>query len=137
MYYEKKIHELELMVGAYRYLEDLAKKYSTKYKSFDNYVFKLDPCEYNISIPELDIQFWRYDDEHINVVFRLKCIIKRVKDKFEYIVSRFDMHEDRDYNCPTEEAMIEMFDKFLKSDYKAVQQVNQRKTLKAINSLAG
>jgi hypothetical protein len=60
-----------------------------------------------------------------------------VKDKFEYIVSRFDMHTDRDYNCPTEETMIEMFDKFLKSDYKAVRRVNQQKTLKAINSLEG
>lgn len=137
MYYEKKIHELELTAGAYRYLESLANKYSTKYKSFDGYVFSLDTCDYNISIPELDIQYLRYDDEHTNIVFRLKCIIKRVKDKFEYTVSRFDMHEDRDYNCPTEEAMIEMFDKFLKSDYKDVQQANQRKTLKAINSLAG
>lgn len=137
MHYEKKIHELELMVGAYRYLGSLANKYSAKYKSFDGYVFSLDTCDYNISIPELDIQYLRYDDEHTNIVFRLKCIIKRVKDKFEYIVSRFDMHEDRDYNCPTEEAMIEMFDKFLKSDYKAVQRVNQKKTLKAINSLAG
>jgi hypothetical protein len=137
MHYEKKIHELELMAGAYRYLGSLANKYSTKYKSFDGYVFSLDTCDYNISIPELDIQYLRYDDEHTNIVFRLKCIIKRVKDKFEYIVSRFDMHEDRDYNCPTEETMIEMFDKFLKSDYKAVQWVNQRKTLKAINSLEG
>lgn len=137
MHYEKKIHELELLAGAYRYLESLAKKYSAKYKSFDGYVFKLDTCEHNISIPELDIQFWRYDDEHINVVFRLKCIIKCEKNKFKYTVSRFDMHEDRDYSCPTEEVMIEKFDKFLKSDYKAVQRTNQQKTLKVINSLAG
>lgn len=135
MYYDKKIHELELMAGAYRYLESLAKKYTAKYKSFDAYRFNLDTCEYNISIPELTITFVRYED--IAIVFRLKCIIKRVKDKFEYTVSRFNSDEDRDYNCSTEEAMIEKFDKFLKSDYDAVQRVNQRKTLKAINSLAG
>lgn len=137
MFYEKKIHELELMAGAYRYLESLAKKYSTKYKSFDDYVFSLNTCEYNYSIPELDIQYLRYNNEHTIIVFRLKCIIKRAKDKFEYIVSRFDMHEDRDYSRSTEEAMIEMFDEFLKLDHKEVQRVNQQKTLKAINSLAG
>lgn len=136
MYYEKKIHELELTVGAYRYLEDLAKKYSSKYKSFGDYVFSLDPCEYNISIPSLDFQFCRCD-KHGNIVFRLKCIIQRVKNKFEYTVSRVNKHEDRDYSCPTEEAMIELFDKFLKLDYKEVQRTIQRKTLKAINSLEG
>lgn len=135
MYYEKKIHELELMVGAYRYLDELAKKYTAKYKSFDTYRFNIDFCEYNISIPELNITFVRFED--IAIVFRLKCIIKRVKDKFEYTVSRFNGDEDRDYNCSTEEAMIEKFDKFLKTDYKGIQRAIQRKTLKAINSLDG
>lgn len=136
MYYEKKIHELELMAGAYRYLEELAKKYSVKYKSFGGYVFSLDTCEYNYSTPELNFQFCRYDDKH-NIVFRLKCIIKYVKNKFEYTVTRINKHEDRDYSRSTEEAMIEMFDKFLKLDHKSVQWANQQKTLKAINSLAG
>ena len=137
MYYEKKIHELELLAGAYRYLESLAKKYSAKYKSFDDYVFILNTCEnkYDITIPELDFQFWRHDDDH--VVFHLTGNIKRVKDEFKYSVSHFNRHEDKDYSCSTEEDMIEMFDKFLKMDYKNVQQVNQRKTLKVINSLAG
>lgn len=137
MFYEKKIHELELMAGAYRYLEGLVEKCTTKYESFDDYIFNFDTCEYNISIPELDFEFCRYDEKRTNVVFRLKCIIKRVRDKFEYTVSRYNIHEDRDYSCPTEEAMIDMFDTFLKSDYKDYQRTIQQKTLKAINSLPG
>ena len=137
MYYEKKINELELLAGAYRYLGSLAEKYSDKYKSFGEYIFNLDTCEYNISIPELVFQFCRYDDRRVNIAFRLTCNIKRVKDKFEYSVSHFNSHEDKDYSCSTEEDMIEIFDKFLKADYKEYQRVIQQKTLKAINSLEG
>ena len=71
MYYDKKINELELTMGAYRYLEELAKKYAAKYKSFDTYRFNIDTCEYNISIPELAITFLRSED--MAIAFRLKC----------------------------------------------------------------
>lgn len=137
MYYEKKIQELESLTAAYKYLGSLAEKYSNKYKSFDGYIFNLDTCEYNISIPELVFQFCRYDEKRVNIVFRLTCYIKQVKDKFEYSVSHFNSHEDKDYSCSSEEDVIEMFDKFLKADYKEYQRVVLQKTLKAINSLDG
>lgn len=133
--YEKKIHELELLAGAYRYLEDLAKKYTTKYEDFDNYRFNIDPCDYNISIPELTITFNRY--EGVSMVFRLKAIIKYTEKKFHYEVCHFNHKEDREYLCKTEADMIEKFDKLLKADCKYVMEQDRKKTLKAINSLAG
>lgn len=135
MYYEKKIHELELMTGAYRYLEDLAKKYTAKYKSFDNYRFSIDTCDYNISIPELSITFTRLED--INMVFRLKGIIKYTEKKFHYEICHFNHKEDKDFNCKNEDDMIEQFEKLLNADCKYVMQQARKKTLKAINSLAG
>jgi len=135
MYYEKKIHELELMAGAYRYLEDLAKKYTAKYKSFDNYRFSIDTCDYNISIPELNITFTRLED--INMVFRLKGIIKYTEKKFHYEICHFNHKEDKDFNCKNEDDMIEQFEKLLNADCKYVMQQARKKTLKAINSLAG
>lgn len=135
MYYEKKIHELELMTGAYRYLEDLAKKYTVKYKSFDNYRFSIDTCDYNISIPELNITFTRIED--INMVFRLKGIIKYTEKKFHYEICHFNHKEDKDFNCKNEDDMIEQFEKLLNADCKYVMQQARKKTLKAINSLAG
>ena len=135
MYYEKKIHELELMTGAYRYLEDLAKKYTAKYKSFDNYRFSIDTCDYNISIPELSITFTRLED--INMVFRLKGIIKYTEKKFHYEICHFNHKEDKDFNCKNEDDMIEQFEKLLNADCKYVMQQARKKTLKAINSLTG
>ena len=135
MYYEKKIHELELMTGAYRYLEDLAKKYTAKYKSFDNYRFSIDTCDYNISIPELSITFTRLED--INMVFRLKGIIKYTEKKFHYEICHFNHKEDKDFNCKNEDDMIDQFEKLLNADCKYVMQQARKKTLKAINSLAG
>lgn len=135
MYYEKKIHELELMTGAYRYLEDLAKKYTAKYKSFDNYRFSIDTCDYNISIPELNITFIRLED--INMVFRLKGIIKYTEKKFHYEICHFNHKEDKDFNCKNEDDMIDQFEKLLNADCKYVMQQARKKTLKAINSLKG
>lgn len=135
MYYEKKIHELELMAGAYRYLEDLAKKYTAKYKSFDNYRFSIDTCDYNISIPELNITFTRIED--INMVFRLKGIIKYTEKKFHYEICHFNHKEDKDFNCKNEDDMIDQFEKLLNADCKYVMQQARKKTLKAINSLTG
>ena len=135
MYYEKKIHELELMAGAYRYLEDLAKKYTAKYKSFDNYRFSIDTCDYNISIPELSITFTRLED--INMVFRLKGIIKYTEKKFHYEICHFNHKEDKDFNCKNEDDMIDQFEKLLNADCKYVMQQARKKTLKAINSLKG
>ena len=135
MYYEKKIHELELMTGAYRYLEDLAKKYTAKYKSFDNYRFSIDTCDYNISIPELNITFTRLED--INMVFRLKGIIKYTEKKFHYEICHFNHKEDKDFNCKNEDDMIDQFEKLLNADCKYVMQQARKKTLKAINSLKG
>jgi len=135
MYYEKKIHELELMTGAYRYLEDLAKKYTAKYKSFDNYRFSIDTCDYNISIPELSITFTRLED--INMVFRLKGIIKYTEKKFHYEICHFNHKEDKDFNCKNEDDMIDQFEKLLNADCKYVMQQARKKTLKAINSLKG
>ena len=134
MYYEKKIHELELMAGAYRYLEELGKKYAAKYKSFDTYRFSIDPCEY-ISSPELAITFIRYED--ITMVFQLKCIIRYKEKKFYYEICYFNHKEDKDFYCKTEEDMIEKFEKLLKADCEYVIQQAKKKTLKAINSLAG
>ncbi len=135
MFYEKKIHELELMAGAYRYLEELAKKYTAKYKSFDTYRFSIDPCDYNISIPELTITFTRFEDT--NMVFRLKGIIKYTENKFHYEICHFNHKEDKDFNCKNEDDMIGQFEKLLKADCKYVMQQDQKKTFKAINSLAG
>lgn len=135
MYYDKKIHELELMAGAYRYLEELAKKYTAKYKSFDTYRFNIDTCDYNISIPELNITFTRLKD--ITMVFRLKGIIKYTENKFHYEICHFNHKEDKDFNCKNEDDMIEQFEKLLKADCKYVMQQDQKKTFKAINSLAG
>lgn len=135
MYYEKKIHELELMTGAYRYLEDLAKKYTAKYKSFDNYRFSIDTCDYNISIPELNITFTRLED--INMVFRLKGIIKYTEKKFHYEICHFNHKEDKDFNCKNEDDMIDQFETLLNADCKYLMQQARKKTLKAINSLAG
>ena len=135
MYYEKKIHELELMSGAYRYLEDLAKKYSAKYKSFDSYVFNLDACEYNIATPELIIKFGRL--KNLSMEFSLKAIIKYSQNKFHYEICHFNHKEDREYTCSNEEDMIEKFEKFLNDDCKYVMQQDRKKTLKAINSLKG
>lgn len=135
MYYDKKIHELELMAGAYRYLEDLAKKYSTKYKSFDGYVFSIDACEYNIATSELVIRFGRIKD--IYMVFSLKAIIKYSHNKFHYEINHFNHKEDHEYTCKNEEDMIEKFEKFLKTDCKYVMEQDRKKTLKAINSLTG
>ena len=133
--YEKKIHELELMAGAYRYLEDLAKKYSAKYKTFDAYKFNVDPCDYNISIPELTITFTRLKD--VTMVFRLKAIIKYTEKKFHYEILHFNHKEDREYTCKNEDDMIEKFEKLFKADCKYVMQQAQKKTLKAINKLPG
>lgn len=135
MYYEKKIHELELIAGAYRYLEDLAKKYTAKYKSFDNYRFSIDTCDYNIYIPELIITFIRLED--INMVFRLKCIIKYTENEFHYEICHFNHKEDKDFACKNEADMIGKFEKLLKADCKYVMQQDRKKTLKAINSLEG
>ena len=134
MYYEKKIHELELMIGAYRYLEELAKKYVAKYKSFDTYRFNIDTYD-NISSPELSITFTRIED--ITMVFRLKCIIRYKEKKFYYEICHFNHKEDKDFYCKTEEDMIEKFEKLLKADCNYVIQQDKKKTLKAINSLAG
>ena len=135
MYYDKKIHELELMAGAYRYLEELTKKYTAKYKSFDTYRFNIDTCDYNISIPELNITFTRLKD--ITMVFRLKGIIKYTENKFHYEICHFNHKEDKDFNCKNEDDMIEQFEKLLKADCKYVMQQDQKKTFKAINSLTG
>lgn len=135
MFYEKKIHELELMTGAYRHLEELGNKYTAKYKSFDTYRFNVDPCVYNISIPELSITFTRFEDT--NMVFRLKDIIKYTENKFHYEICHFNHKEDKDFNCKNEDDMIEQFEKLLKADCKYVMQQDQKKTFKAINSLAG
>lgn len=136
MYYDKKIHELELIAGAYRYLEELAKKYAVKYKSFDAYRFDIDTCEYNISIPELAIMFARFNKD-ITMVFRLKGIIKYTENKFHYEICHFNHKEDRDFKCKNEEDMIEQFEKLLKADCEYVMQQDKKKTLKAINSLEG
>lgn len=133
--YETKIHELELMAGAYRYLEDLAKKYSAKYKNFDAYRFNVDPCEYNIAIPELCITFTRI--QGVTMVFRLKAIIKYTEKKFHYEICHFNHKEDRDYQCKNEDDMTEKFEKLFKADCKYVMQQAQKKTLKAINKLPG
>lgn len=135
MYYDKKINELELTMGAYRYLEELAKKYAAKYKSFDTYRFNIDTCEYNISIPELAITFLRSED--MAIAFRLKGIIKYTEKKFYYEICHFNHKEDKDFYCKNEEDMIEKFEKLLKADCKYVMQQDKKKTLKAINSLAG
>ena len=135
MYYDKKIHELELMAGAYRYLEELAKKYTAKYKSFDTYRFNIDTCDYNISIPELNITFTRLKD--IAMVFRLKGIIKYTEGKFHYEICHFNHKEDKDFNCKNEDDMIMQFENLLKADCKYVMQQDQKKTFKAINSLKG
>lgn len=135
MYYEKKIHELELMVGAYKYLEELGKKYAAKYKSFDTYRFNIDPCDYNISVPELAITFIRYKDT--TMVFQLKGIIKYTEKKFQYEICHYNHKEDKDFKCKNEDDMIEKFEKLLKADCKYVMQQDKKKTLKAINSLAG
>lgn len=135
MYYDKKIHELELMAGAYRYLEELAKKYTAKYKSFDTYRFNIDTCDYNISIPELNITFTRLKD--ITMVFRLKGIIKYTEGKFHYEICHFNHKEDKDFDCKNEADMIEKFEKLLKADCEYVIEQAKKKTLKAINSLAG
>lgn len=135
MYYDKKIHELELMAGAYRYLEELAKKYTAKYKNFDAYKFNIDPCAYNISIPELAITFTRLKD--ITMVFRLKGIIKYTEGKFHYEICHFNHKEDKDFDCKNEADMIVKFEKLLKADCEYVMQQDKKKTLKAINSLAG
>ena len=135
MYYDKKIHELELTAGAYRYLEELAKKYTAKYKSFDTYRFNIDTCAYNISIPELNITFTRLKD--ITMVFRLKGIIKYTEGKFHYEICHFNHKEDKDFDCKNEADMIGKFEKLLKADCEYVMQQDQKKTFKAINSLAG
>lgn len=135
MYYDKKIHELELIAGAYRYLEELAKKYTAKYKNFDTYKFNIDPCAYNISIPELTITFTRLKD--ITMVFRLKGIIKYTEGKFHYEICHFNHKEDKDFACKNEADMIGKFEKLLKADCEYVIQQAKKKTLKAINSLAG
>lgn len=135
MYYDKKINELELMVGAYRHLEELGKKYAVKYKSFDTYRFNIDPCDYNISVPELSITFIRYKDT--TMVFQLKGIIKYTEKKFQYEICHYNHKEDKDFKCKNEEDMIEKFEKLLKADCEYVMQQDKKKTLKAINSLAG
>lgn len=135
MYYDKKINELELIMGAYRYLESLAEKYATKYKSFDTYRFNIDPCDYNISVPELAITFIRYKDT--TMVFQLKGIIKYTEKKFQYEICLYNHKEDKDFKCKNENDMIEKFEKLLKADCKYVMQQDKKKTLKAINSLAG
>lgn len=135
MHYDKKIHELELIAGAYRYLEELAKKYTAKYKSFDTYRFNIDTCDYNISIPELNITFTRLKD--ITMVFRLKGIIKYTEGKFHYEICHFNHKEDKDFDCKNEADMIEKFEKLLKADCEYVIEQAKKKTLKAINSLAG
>ena len=129
--YEEKIHELELTAGAYRYLEELGKKYAAKYKSFGDYMFHVDPCEYNIIIPELNITFSRLTD------FRLKSIIKYTEKKFHYEICHFNHEEDRVYTCSNEADMLEKFDKFLSADCQYVMQQDRKKTLIAIDSLNG
>ncbi len=131
--YEEKIHELELMIDAYKYLEELSKKYTAKYKKFGSYVFSIDNCKYNIATPELIIKFWRYDNMH--VVFHLKAGIKYTENKFNYEIYHFNHKEDKEYKCNTEDAMIAKFEAFLNADCKYVMQQDRKKTLKSINSL--
>lgn len=52
-------------------------------------------------------------------------------------LGHFNHKEDKDFDCKNEADMIEKFEKLLKADCKYVIEQAKKKTLKAINSLAG
>lgn len=136
--YEKQINELEIMIGRYRYLEDLGNKYKTKFANISgNYKFEIDPCLYNISTPELDIRIKRTKPNG-NIVFLIAALIQYVHDtkQFKYEI-RLYKGKDKNFTYPSEISQMMDFEKMFIDELKKFAKDTQRKTLEAINSLAG
>jgi hypothetical protein len=136
--YEKQINELEIMIGRYRYLEDLGNKYKTKFANISgNYKFEMDPCLYNISTPELDIRIKRTKPNG-NIVFLVAALIHYVHDtkQFKYEIHLYN-GKDKNFTYPSEISQMMDFEKMFTDELKKFAKDIQRKTLKAINSLAG
>ena len=136
--YEKQINELEIMIGRYRYLEDLGNKYKTKFANISgNYKFEMDPCLYNISTPELDIRIKRTKPNG-NIVFLVAALIHYVHDtkQFKYEIHLYN-GKDKNFTYPSEISQMMDFEKMFTDELKKFAKDIQRKTLKAINSLEG
>ena len=136
--YEKQINELEIMIGRYRYLEDLGNKYKTKFANISgNYKFEMDPCLYNISTPELDIRIKRTKPNG-NIVFLVAALIQYVHDtkQFKYEIHLYN-GKDKNFTYPSEISQMMDFEKMFTDELKKFAKDIQRKTLKAINSLKG
>jgi hypothetical protein len=136
--YEKQINELEIMIGRYRYLEDLGNKYKTKFANISgNYKFEMDPCLYNISTPELDIRIKRTKPNG-NIVFLVAALIQYVHDtkQFKYEIHLYN-GKDKNFTYPSEISQMMDFEKMFTDELKKFAKDIQRKTLKAINSLEG
>lgn len=136
--YEKQINELEIMIGRYRYLEDLGNKYKTKFANISgNYKFEIDPCLYNISTPELDIRIKRTKPNG-NIVFLIAALIHYVHDtkQFKYEIRLYN-GKDKNFTYPSEISQMMDFEKMFIDELKKFAKDTQRKTLEAINSLAG
>ena len=137
--YEKQINELEIMMGRYRYLEDLGKKYKAKFVNISgNYKFEMDPCLYNISTPELDIRIKRTKPNG-NIVFLIAALIQYVHDtkQFKYEIHLYNGRGDKNFTYPSEISQMMDFEKMFIDELKKFAKDTQRKTLKAINSLEG
>lgn len=135
--YEKQINELELMKGRYRYLEDLGKKYKTKFANIScNYKFEMNPCLF-ISTPELDITIKRTKPNG-NIVFLVVAVIQYVHDtkQFKYEIHLFNGNE-KDFSYPSEISQMMGFEEMFEAELKKFTKDTQKKLLiQSINFLA-
>lgn len=136
--YEKQINELEIMIGRYRYLEDLGKKYKAKFANISgDYKFEMDPCLYNISTPELDIRIKRTKPNG-NIVFLIAALIQYVHDtkQFKYKIHLYN-GKDKEFTYPSQISQMMNFEKMFKDELKKFAKDTQKKIIDSINKLPG
>lgn len=136
--YEKQINELEIMMGRYRYLEDLGKKYKVKFANISgNYKFEMDPCLYNINTPELDIRIKRTKPNG-NIVFLIAALIHYIHDtkQFKYEIHLYN-GKDKNFTYPSEISQMMDFEKMFKDELKKFAKDTQKKIIDSINKLPG
>lgn len=136
--YEKQINELEIMMGRYRYLEGLGKKYNAKFANISgNYKFEMDPCLYNINTPELDIRIKRTKSNG-NIVFLIAALIHYVHDtkQFKYEIHLYN-GKDKKFTYPSEISQMMDFEKMFKDELKKFAKDTQKKIIDSINKLPG
>lgn len=136
--YESKIHELEIMIGRYRYLEDLGKKFEAKFANISgNYQFEMDPRLYNINTPELDIRIKRTKPNG-NIVFLVAAHIHYTHDtkQFKYEIHLYN-GKDKNFTYPSEISQMMAFEEMYKDELKKFAKDTHKKIIDSIDKLPG